>query len=183
MYKLRPFVSTKIMKNAYYSIIYPHLIYGIQVWGSAFKTESTNIDTIQKKAVRMITFNDSFNTHGYGLCHSLPLFQQLEFLKISDIYKLQISKFIHDCLNGHAPKQFNTWFTHNNEIHKHHTRSNVQIINENVFNTTNLFIPFARTTNYGIKSIKVMGPKIWNEIPNINVLQNWLVSHVDLHPH
>ena len=32
--------------------------------------------------------------------------------------------------------------------------------------TTNLFIPFARTTHCGINSIKVMGPKIWNEIPN-----------------
>ena len=60
-------------------IIYPHLIYGIQVWGLAFKTELKNIETMQKRAVRMITFNDSFNIHGYGLCHSSPLFQQLEF--------------------------------------------------------------------------------------------------------
>ena len=166
MYKLRPFVDTKIMKNVYYSIIYPHLIYGIQVWGLAFKTELKNIETMQKRAVRMITFNDSFNIHGYGLCHSLPLFQQLEFLKISDIYKVQLSKFIHECENGHAPEQFNTWFAHNNEIHDHYTRSNVQIINDNVLSTTNLFIPFARTTHCGLNSIKVMGPKIWNEIPN-----------------
>ena len=79
MYKLRPFVDTKIMKNVYYSIIYPHLIYGIQVWGLAFEIELKNIETVQKRAVRMITCNDSFNIHGYGLCHTLPLFQQLEF--------------------------------------------------------------------------------------------------------
>ena len=166
MYKLRPFVDTKIMKNVYYSIIYPHLIYGIQVWGLAFKTELKNIETVQKRAVRMITCNDSFNIHGYGLCHTLPLFQQLEFLKISDIYKFQLSKFIHECVNGHAPEQFNTWFALVNKIHDHHTRSNVQILNDNVLKTTNFFIPFVRTTHCGINSIKVMGPKIWNEIPN-----------------
>ena len=36
MYKIRPFVSLKIMKTLYYSLIYPHLIYAIiEVWGSA----------------------------------------------------------------------------------------------------------------------------------------------------
>ena len=74
------------------------------------------------------------------------IFQQLEFLKISDIYKVQISKFIYDCVNGYAPEQFNTWFTYNNEKHDHHTRSNAQILNGNFLNIiTNLFIPFART--------------------------------------
>ncbi len=165
MYKLRPFVNVKIMKSVYYSIIYPHLIYGIQVWGSAFKTALINLNTMQKKAVRMITFNDSFHTEGYGLCHSSPLFLQLEFLIISDIYKFQISKFLYDCLNGYAPRQFNTWFTYNTENYDYHTRSNAQILNGNVLNITNLFIPFARTTHYGLNSIKVIGPKIWNEIP------------------
>ena len=33
---------------------------------------------------------------------TLPLFLKLEFLKISDIYKTQISNFIYDCLNGYA---------------------------------------------------------------------------------
>ena len=30
----------------------------------------------------------------------------------------------------------------------------------------NLFIPSARTTNYGLKQIKVNGPRIWNTLPN-----------------
>ena len=85
MYKLRPFANVSIMKSVYYSIIYPYLIYGLQVWGSAFKTELEKMNILQKMAVRMITFNDSFPSQVYGLCHSLPLFLKLEFLKISDI--------------------------------------------------------------------------------------------------
>ena len=28
-----------------------------------------------------------------------------------------------------------------------------------------LFIPFARTTNYGLKQFRVNGPRIWNSLP------------------
>ena len=31
--------------------------------------------------------------------------------------------------------------------------------------TNSLFIPLARTTNYGLKKLKVNGPKIWNSLP------------------
>ena len=49
MYKLRPFVNVNIMKSVYYSIIYPHLIYGLQAWSSAFKTELEKMNIMQKK--------------------------------------------------------------------------------------------------------------------------------------
>ena len=49
MYKLRPFVNVNTMKSVYYSIIYPHLIYGLQVWGSAFITDLEKTNIVQKK--------------------------------------------------------------------------------------------------------------------------------------
>ena len=47
MYKLRPFLPLKIMKNVYYSLIYSHLVYGIEVWGSACKTELNKLLVLQ----------------------------------------------------------------------------------------------------------------------------------------
>ena len=41
-----------------------------------------------------------------------------------------------------------------------HTRSNYQIA-FNIIVTNNLFIPIARTTSYGLKLTKVIGPKIY----------------------
>ena len=67
MYKLSPFINVSIMRSVYYSIIYPHLIYGLQVWGSAFKTELENMNILQNKVVRMNTFSDSFPSQGYVL--------------------------------------------------------------------------------------------------------------------
>ena len=65
-----------------------------------------------------------------------------------------MSKFIHDCLSGYAPLQFNSWFNLNSTIHNHHTRSNVQLLTNNVINTSNLFIPFARTTHMEKNQLK-----------------------------
>ena len=43
MHKLREFMNTKMLKNIYYSLVYSHIVYGIQVWGSAFDTELNKI--------------------------------------------------------------------------------------------------------------------------------------------
>ena len=32
--------------------------------------------------------------------------------------------------------------------------------------TKQLFTPFARTTNYGLKQLTVNGPRIWNALPD-----------------
>ena len=58
MYKIRYYVNHTILKNLYYSLIYPYLLYAIQVWGSAFAGHTQKIIILQKKVVRLITFQD-----------------------------------------------------------------------------------------------------------------------------
>ena len=49
MYKLRPFLPLNVMKNVYYSLIYSHIIYAIEVWGSAFNSIQFNSKNIFSK--------------------------------------------------------------------------------------------------------------------------------------
>ena len=49
LYKIRNFVDIKIIKTLYYSLVYPHLIYAIEVWGSANETHLNKILILQKK--------------------------------------------------------------------------------------------------------------------------------------
>ena len=58
--RIRYFVNRNILMNLYYSLIYPHLIYAIQVWGLTFETNSDKLIVLQKKTVRMMTFNRTF---------------------------------------------------------------------------------------------------------------------------
>ena len=46
MYRVRPFVMLTIMKNLYYSLVYPHLLYGIQAWGFGFQTNLNKLITV-----------------------------------------------------------------------------------------------------------------------------------------
>ena len=52
----------------------------------------------------------------------------------------------------------------NQGIHEHSTRSNFNVNNGIIIN--NLFVPSANTSNYGLKQLKVNGPRIWNKLPS-----------------
>ena len=56
LYKVRPYVNERTMLTLYYSLIYSHLTYATEVWGNASKTNINRILTIQKRIVRMISY-------------------------------------------------------------------------------------------------------------------------------
>ena len=112
------------------------------------------IHILQKKIVRLITYNDILPEVPGPLAQSQPLFKELEILTIFQLFKVETAKFVFDCLNGSNPSQFHDYFCY-------------PIIARNTANNRNrsLFIPQARTTRYGLKSIKNNGARIWNAIP------------------
>ena len=77
---------------------------------------------------------------------------------------INLCLFIYKCLYISLITNFEGWFKYTSEIHKYQTRLNYNVVDNT--NTNNLFIPSARTSNYGLKLLKVKGPKIWNTIPN-----------------
>ena len=109
MYKLRPFLPLKVMKNVYYSLIYSHIIYAIEVWGSTFKTELNKILILQKRALRLMAPGP--------LYPSDPIFSKLNMFKVSDIHKYQVLKFVFKSTNMPGPEQFHDWFHFNHERH------------------------------------------------------------------
>ena len=156
LYKLRPFVSPEILVNVYYAIVYPFLLYGIIAWGNATINLIEPIHLLQKKAVRMITYNDNYLDLQYGFTHSSPLFHELNILKVYDIYKLQVGKFVYESINSIGPSQSIIKYTMASDVHHHNTRyADHGGIHVNRF----------RTSRYGLKSLKNDGRSIWNTIP------------------
>ena len=111
MCKLRHFVNKKMIKNIYYSLIYPHLVYAIPVWGSACATEMNKILVLQKRAIQVITFNDKLPLVPGPLHPANPLFYEMEILKIYDVFKLQLAKFIFNCIHLITPPIFYNWLS------------------------------------------------------------------------
>ena len=85
--KSRNLVNLCTLKNVSYSVVYSHLQYCIIVWGQASKCVLDPIEKLHKRIVRIMIRQPFFTP-------SLPLFHQLSFLKISDIFKLEVTKLM-----------------------------------------------------------------------------------------
>ena len=79
MYMIRSFVNIAILKSLYYAIIYSHLVYAIQIWGSAYDSHLKKIVVIQKRALRLVAYED-YNDIPGPLAASAPIFSKLEIL-------------------------------------------------------------------------------------------------------
>ena len=105
MYRLRSFVNQSTLKNIYYSLINFHILYAILVWGSACETELNNNIILQKKAIWM-TLTDQYPKIASQLNLTDPFFVKLDILKVPNLYKFQLSKFIYECLALSSPSNF-----------------------------------------------------------------------------
>ncbi len=128
--------------------MYPHIIYGITLWGNTYNVHLNKIIILQKKIVRVIT-NSEYNAH------SEPLFKMLHVMKETDIYKLQVVKFVFSYITHCLPTSLMDIFTSMDNPNLHYTRQ---------VKAYKLKLPKARTT-VSTRNITNMGPKIWNSVP------------------
>ena len=140
-------MDLQTLKMLYFSLIYPHLHYGITSWGATSKSHLKKLETRQKQALKIMT-GSAFDSP------SAPLFLKLGFLKLDDIYRHKVGIEMHRMLASNQ-------LTDNNiqtiqSTHSYQTRSNTQ---------HNLFVPRVRT-NVGKSSLRYQGPVVWNEVPN-----------------
>ena len=56
MYRIRCHVNDKTLKMVYYSLLYPHLLYGIPIWGNADETHLNSLTKLQKHNNIQTTF-------------------------------------------------------------------------------------------------------------------------------
>jgi hypothetical protein len=112
MTKLKKYLPTHILKTLYNSLIFPHLHYGILVWGNS----ANKLIKLQKKAIRVVA-NAKYNDH------TQPLFKKLGLLTITDILRLQDLKFLYKLENGSLPTYFKSaMFIRQSHIHNYTTR-------------------------------------------------------------
>ena len=173
--KLRQYLNLDMLKNVYYCLVYSHLSYGVQVWGSAGTSSLKKLVILQKKAVRILSNKQYFQIHGepYGpLPASDPLFKNLEILKLHDIFRLNVVKFVYETLIYESPQNFWTWFTYSHQVHSYATKSSTVVSCDNYFDTgtleptLTLRIEKSKLVKYGDRLMKVLGPQMWNVLPS-----------------
>ena len=78
IYKSSFCVPKPSLRSLYYSLVYPHLIYCVSVWGSTYQSNLNWIIILQKKIISVIS-KKSFDSH------TGVLFKEQEIVKFSDI--------------------------------------------------------------------------------------------------
>ena len=110
--KLKHISPQHILLTIYNSLIQPHLIYGLYLWGLNCK----RLKILQKKAVRILAFRPYIS-------HSTPIFKTLKILKLEDLYTMQLYKFYYKNTNNLLSSYFNSFTPYyNDENHNHDLR-------------------------------------------------------------
>jgi hypothetical protein len=91
------------LRTLYFSLIHPHLTYGILAWGNAKTKLLHKTDILQKRALRTI--------------HNI--------LKLSDLYQQESMLFMHDYTHDKLPRSFQNLYKFNRNMHgAYETRQN-----------------------------------------------------------
>ena len=141
-------MPAKTLLNLYNTLIKPHLLFGLVVWGSTDPcTTQQLLQLFQNNAVRAITGISRFE-------HITPSFRCLDILKIHGLCKIEIALNTHKFKNGKLPDKFQNYFTLPSNVHLYSTRSKLKLT---------FYVP-----NFGLvrfqKLFKYRGVKIWNSI-------------------
>ena len=130
----------------YNSLIHSHLLYCIEIWGTAYKTTLQPLYLLQKRAVRLICgagFRD----------HSEPLFKRLGIRNIFEEHKLRQQILAFDVVKNTGRYSFNIPTEHQ---HDYKTR----------FAKNNIPLPKIRTYRFGQRGLIPQLVSAFNSIPN-----------------
>ena len=106
-------LSIDILNGIHTLIILPHFNYGL----TTLEHDNTRLHKLQKRAIRTIT-NSKYNPHTEPVC------QQLNIIKLPDIYKLGTIIFFYKIENEQVPNYFTTVINplnhhYNTQLHLH----------------------------------------------------------------
>ena len=114
-FKLRNLLPLDVLICLYNALFLSFLQYGLIVWGQAYASYIDPIFKLQKKAVRAISFQPRMSP-------SLPIFNDLKLLKLSEIFELQLLTFVFDSVKKTSPSCFHDFFLFISSVHQYSTR-------------------------------------------------------------
>jgi len=147
-YKIRDVVPAVCLKKLYFAFIYPHILYGIEVYGTASLAALDKLYKLNNKILRILLKRkmDSPVKDLYVCYNTLPVYS---------LYKMQILIFVHKCLHHkcNLPVIFHNCFSENASIHGHDTRKKTDLHLYSVNSSSKLC-----SVSYGVK--------LWNPLPH-----------------
>ena len=104
--------SLKLLNN---SLIHPILVYGNVVWGGCCKFYLKQLEVMQRKIIRVISFRNEFD-------HTAAIFLDLNVLTFESLNNYRCVLYVYTCLQGgdvfthYVPERYGTRLAYNNAL-------------------------------------------------------------------
>ena len=154
--KIKPFCTIDVLRSLYFSLFNSHLSYGLSTWGGNISNILLNrLEVLQNRILRIMYSSISSNSE--IPIHCTEIRKSMRILTIEDQIKVQISSLMWDYDHNTIPIHLKSFFLRSNVVHNYGTRGAAR---------GNLYYTKVNTTSYGLKSFKIQGVKILNELLN-----------------
>ena len=147
LYKLRHYVSIHVLKQLYYTLLYPYLNYAFAVWGNTYPSYLNKLCSLQNKCIRCMFLADCGES-------SQVFNKLLDILKFDNIVTLSTCVLAHKIFNksSNIPSLFHDSVS---SLHKYNIR---------YASKGNFHRPKVRT-NTGKFTFVYAASKLWEMVP------------------
>ena len=145
-YNIRNLIPHRLKRQLYFSLVYSRIQYGIEIYGTCQKGLIDKIQILQNKLLKTL----------YKLPYvtdTNKLHTRLNILKVKDIYKINVLKFVYESINHTSIEQFHNHYEYQSN------RNNANLRNRN------LLYPQTSNNKFGESTLKFQGTQLWNSLP------------------
>ena len=144
--KIKYFVPKRHKLAIYNAYVLSKICYGIEIYGSMSETLSNRLQIVSNKLLKIL-----FNMSPFHSTNQLH--KELDILKVKDVYKSRVLKFVFQCLNHTMLCMYNNYFQKRRSLH-----------DRNLRDMKNLHVPVGYSA-IALSSTRINGAKLWNELP------------------
>ena len=148
---IRQYIDMDMCKLLVDSLVTSHLDYCNCILSGAYGYVIRKLERIQNQSAKLILGKNKYYS-------STEAKRELHWLPIAQWIKFKIMLLVHKCLNMKGPCYLNDLLCKNFRRDGLHSKG--------TGNTCRLIEPYVKHKTFASRSFSVMGPKLWNDLPN-----------------
>ena len=142
---MRSILPLATCKQLYFALVYPHLIYGVELYANTIDNIKDPFLKMNNRILRILQ-NKNMRTH---ICELYKAFSILPIQRLHELHVAKlIQKFVYNC--NSLPDVYRNYFCTNSLVHSHDTRRSHDVYIKSANN------------RHGFKTMNQRGCRIWN---------------------
>ena len=115
LWKLSQYVPSQVLTKIYYTLVYPFLIYGVEIWGNSSQVGLNRLSRLVLTAQKRTKSQTNHNENNFLSVSQIHQYYTL--IRCYKYYKLKLNAYFHEKFSSRHPiHDINTRFNYNNNF-------------------------------------------------------------------